>query len=136
MQTYAKKSDDIKSIAQRKKADSWDVAQLREDEDEVESGEYAPNNTGIPDQTKSKFESMTGMSLDDVRVNYNSDKPAQMQAHAYTQGNDIHIAPGQEQHLEHELGHVVQQKQGRVSPTGEIGGVAINDDESLENEAD
>ncbi|MEM7041075.1 MAG: DUF4157 domain-containing protein [Bacteroidota bacterium] len=36
------------------------------------------------------------------------------QAHAYDQGTDIHIGPGQEKHLPHEAWHVVQQKQGRV----------------------
>lgn len=55
--------------------------------------------------------------MKDVKVNYNSDKPAQLQAHAYAQGNEIHIAPGQEKHLPHEAWHVAQQKQGRVKPT-------------------
>jgi len=50
-------------------------------------------------------------------VHYNSDKPAQLQAHAYAQGTDIHLASGQEKHLPHEAWHVVQQKQGRVKPT-------------------
>lgn len=36
----------------------------------------------------------------------------------------------------HELGHVVQQKQGRVRATGSIGSVAVNDDAGLEKEAD
>ena len=45
---------------------------------------------------------------DDVRMHYNSDKPAAVQALAYTQGTDIHVAPGQEQHLPHEVWHVAQ----------------------------
>ncbi len=94
------------------------------------------SDTGIPAQMKEKFETASGFSFDDVKVNYNSDKPAQLQALAYTQGNEVHIGPGQEQHLAHELGHVVQQKQGRVEPTTQLQGMDINDDEELEKEAD
>jgi hypothetical protein len=83
------------------------------------------------------MESISGLSLNDVKVHRNSDKPAQLQAHAYAQGTDIHLGPGQEKHLPHELGHVVQQKQGRVKPTIQLKGkVNINDDPGLEKEAD
>jgi|GEM_PF-3919914 len=96
----------------------------------------APNRTGLPAQLKAGVESLSGHSLDDVRVHYNSAKPAQLQAHAYAQGTDIHVAPGQEQHLPHEAWHVAQQKQGRVSATTQLKGVAVNDDSGLEREAD
>lgn len=96
----------------------------------------AKNETGIPNSIKTNFENLSGFSFDDVRVHYNSDKPAQLQALAYTQGNEVHIAPGQEKHLGHELGHVVQQKQGRVQPTMQLQGVNVNDNEGLEKEAD
>jgi hypothetical protein len=69
-------------------------------------------------------------------VHYNSNKPAQLKAHAYAQGNDIHVAPGQERHLPHEAWHVVQQKQGRVKPTTQVGNVSVNDNAGLEREAD
>lgn len=94
------------------------------------------NNTGLPDNLKSGIENLSGYSLDDVKVHYNSNQPAQLQAHAYAQGTDIHVAPGQEKHLPHEAWHVVQQKQGRVNPTLQLKGVAINDSDSLEQEAD
>jgi len=95
------------------------------------------NKTGIPDGLKAGMESVSGMSLNDVTVHRNSDKPAQLQAHAYAQGTDVHLAPGQEKHLPHELGHVVQQKQGRVAPTVQLkGDVAVNDSPTLEKEAD
>jgi len=81
--------------------------------------ESAPAN-GLPSQLKAGIESMSGMGMDDVRVHYNSAKPAQLNAHAYAQGSDIHLASGQEQHLPHEAWHVVQQKQGRVKPTMEM----------------
>ncbi len=77
------------------------------------------------------------MNLDHVKVHYNSSKPATVQAHAYAQGSDIHLASGQEKHLPHELGHVVQQMQGRVKPTKQLKGkTQINDDPALEKEAD
>lgn len=96
-----------------------------------------PNNTGLPDNLKSGIESLSGMSMDSVRVHYNSAQPAQLNALAYAQGTDIHVAPGQEQHLPHEAWHVVQQAQGRVQPTMQMKeGVPINDDQGLEREAD
>jgi hypothetical protein len=94
------------------------------------------NLTGLPDNLKSGIENLSGFSMDDVRVHYNSDKPAQLQALAYTQGTDIHVAPGQEKHLPHEAWHVVQQMQGRVRPTMQLKGVDVNDEEGLEREAD
>ncbi len=98
--------------------------------------EQKPNNTGMPDNLKSGIENLSGYSMDDVKVHYNSAKPAQLNAHAYAQGTDIHVAPGQEQHLPHEAWHVVQQKQGRVQPTMQMkAGVPVNDDAGLENEA-
>lgn len=75
--------------------------------------------------------------MSDVRVHYNSSKPADVGALAYTQGTNIHVAPGQERHLPHEAWHVVQQAQGRVKPTMQLKyGVPVNDDEGLEHEAD
>ena len=95
------------------------------------------NNTGLPDNLKAGIENLSGFSMDDVKVHYSSDKPAHLNAHAYTQGTEIHVAPGQEKHLPHEAWHVVQQKQGRVKPTIQLkSGVMINDDKGLEKEAD
>ena len=71
----------------------------------------------------------------DIKVHYNSDKPAQLQALAYAQGTDIHLPSGQEKHLPHEEWHTVQQKQGRVEPTMQMKG-NVNDEVELEKEAD
>ena len=95
-----------------------------------------PNNTGMPDNLKAGIESLSGFSMDDVRVHYNSSKPATVQALAYTQGADIHVAPGQEKCLPHEAWHVAQQMAGRVSPTTNINGMPVNDNAALEHEAD
>lgn len=95
------------------------------------------NRTGLPDQLKAGIESLSGISMDGVKVHYNSSQPAQLNAHAFAQGTEIHIAPGQEQHLPHEAWHVVQQAQGRVKPTAQAkGGVPLNDQDDLEHESD
>lgn len=94
------------------------------------------NETGLPDKLKAGVENLSGYRMDDVKVHYNSDKPAKVNAYAYTQGTDIHVAPGQERHLPHEAWHVVQQKEGRVKPTLQLKGIQVNDDKGLEHEAD
>ena len=96
----------------------------------------AANRTGMPDRLKVGMEQLSGLDLSGVRVRYNSAKPAQLNAHAYTQGTQIEIGPGQERHLPHEAWHAVQQMQGRVKPTIRENGVAINDNRGLEREAD
>lgn len=95
------------------------------------------NHSGLPENLKSGIENLSGYAMDDVKVHYNSSKPVQLQALAFAQGTDIHLAPGQEKHLPHEAWHVVQQKQGRVKPTLQMKNkVNINDDAGLEKEAD
>nr|WP_295680043.1 DUF4157 domain-containing protein [uncultured Fibrobacter sp.] len=144
-QNYSKKIDPIQkaskntassvldassqSEALQRKADMTNNAAQREEAPR-------PNNTGMPDNLKSGIESLSGFSMDDVRVHYNSSKPATVQALAYTQGTDIHVAPGQEKHLPHEAWHVAQQMAGRVSPTTNINGMPVNDNVALEHEAD
>jgi diketogulonate reductase-like aldo/keto reductase len=95
------------------------------------------NNTGLPDNLKSGIESLSGMNMDHVKVHYNSQQPKQLDAHAYAQGSEIHVAPGQEQHVPHEAWHVVQQAQGRVKAATQMNtGQAVNNDVGLEAEAD
>jgi hypothetical protein len=111
------------------------------DDDHLLQGRFtssaAPNRTGMPDGLKSGIEALSGLAMDHVRVHYNSSKPAQLNAHAYAQGSEIHLAPGQDRHLPHEAWHIVQQAQGRVQPTLQLqDGVPVNDDASLEREAD
>lgn len=93
------------------------------------------NKTGLPDRLKEGIESISGFCLDNVRVHFNSEKPAQLQAYAYTQGLNIYVAPGQEKHLPHEAWHTVQQMQGRVKSNYEINHIGINDNVGLEREA-
>ncbi|WP_316839444.1 DUF4157 domain-containing protein [Pedobacter gandavensis] len=122
LKTYSEMPDNFSS----------ETAQLNKN---LEGGKK--NNTGLPDNLKSGLENLSGYNMDDVKVHRNSDKPAQLQAHAYAQGTDIHLGPGKEKHLAHEAWHVVQQKQGRVKPTLQMKGkININDDTGLEKEAD
>lgn len=91
----------------------------------------------LPVNLKNAIEQSSGFSMDDVSVHYNSDKPVRLNALAYAQGTDIHLAPGQEKHLAHEAWHVVQQKQGRVEGTEQHeSGAVINTCSHLEREAD
>jgi hypothetical protein len=94
------------------------------------------NQTGLPENLKSGIENLSGYSMDDVKVHCNSPEPSQLQAHAFAQGTNIHLGTDQEKHLPHEAWHVVQQTQGRVKPTMQAKGVAINGDAGLEHEAD
>lgn len=94
------------------------------------------NVTGIPQGMKEQFENASGLSFDDVRIHYRSEKPAQFSALAYTKGNQVYLAKGQEKHLGHELGHVVQQKLGLVRPNRLVAGQPVNDDPRLEAAAD
>jgi len=96
----------------------------------------AENHTGMPTPLKAGLEALSGLDLSGVRVHTHSSKPAQFNALAYTQGQDIHLGPGHEKHLPHEAWHAVQQMQGRVRPTMQAKGVSISDDAQLEREAD
>lgn len=92
--------------------------------------------TKMPRTLRSGIESLSGMDLNAVHVHFNSLKPVQLNALAYTKGTDIYLGPGQNRHLPHEAWHVVQQMQGRVNPMSHIKGMSINDDPALEKEAD
>lgn len=109
-------------------------AQVREQKAEAAEVKK-PNLTGIPAQMKLEFEQRSGLSFDDVRVHYNSDRPARLGALAYTQGTQIHVGPGHESSLPHELGHVIQQKTRLIPATRKVEGMPVNDDQKLEAEA-
>ncbi|WP_421846554.1 eCIS core domain-containing protein [Marinomonas sp.] len=89
----------------------------------------------LPTRLRRGMEKLTGIRLNYVRVFYHSPKPAQVKAHAYAQGWNIYLASGQEHHLPHELGHIIQQAKGMVKPTTHVNGVPVNDDPALEQHA-
>ncbi len=110
---------------------STEVLQRRADQ------KRRPNRTGLPDTLKTGMEIYSGHSMDNVRVFYNSDKPVQIQAHAYAQGNNIYIAPGQKRHLKHEAGHVLDKEVKKDSEhTFYMNGHKINNNPQSEKKAD
>lgn len=100
--------------------------------------------SALPENVQSQMEDTFQTDFSDVNIHQNSSSAPEVGALAYTQGNDIHFAQGQydpssskgQELIGHELAHVVQQRAGKVQPTTEIGGMPVNDDRSLENEAD
>jgi hypothetical protein len=94
------------------------------------------NGAALPARLRAGIENLSGMDMSDIRIHYNSPEPACLGAHAYTRGTDIYLNSGQESCLSHEAWHAVQQKQGRVRPTVQLRGLAVNDDSALERDAD
>ncbi|MFN8396087.1 MAG: DUF4157 domain-containing protein [Bacteroidia bacterium] len=98
----------------------------------------------LPEEVRGKMESVIGTDFSGVKVHANSDKAVEAGALAYTQGSEIHFAPGQydpnskqgQELLAHELTHVQQQSENRVKSNGEVAGMPLNDDKGLEKEAD
>lgn len=131
------------ALLQAKMKDAIQCQSLDDEEDDLIQGKFE-NKTGIPDAVKQRMEESFATDFSSVRVHPDSSKAPEVGALAYTQGLDIHFAPGQfkpdtpagQQLLGHELTHVIQQSEGRVQPTTEIGGMPVNDNESLEHEAD
>ena len=85
----------------------------------------APASSGsgsLPPALQTKMEHAFGARFDQVRVHEGGEAQA-LGASAYTQGTDLHFAPGQYQPgtpqgqelIGHELAHVVQQGEGRVA---------------------
>lgn len=146
MQTFSTKQTPSNHSNQNSKADALalnnglnNVQKLSEkspSSTNLQNNQKKADKNALPNNIKNGIENLSGMSLDDVKVHYNSDKPKGVGAHAYAQGNDIHVGPGQEKHLAHEAWHVVQQRQGRVNPTTSVKGLPVNDNPALEKEAD
>jgi hypothetical protein len=98
----------------------------------------------VPTKVQRKMEGAFGSSFSNVKVYKDSAQAKTIGAQAFTQGNEVHFAQGKfdpnsskgQELLGHELTHVEQQRAGRVSPTTQAKGIAINNDPSLEREAD
>ena len=142
--SYSKTVNSSISLLQKKANTSGNNNRLYQLQEKAFTKEIYGNSSnsviqrkGLPNNLQKGVENLSGQSMDDVKVHYNSDKPAKLGAHAYAQGTDIHLGKGQEKHLPHEAWHVVQQKEGRVKPTVQMKEkIPINDDASLETEAD
>lgn len=98
----------------------------------------------LPEETLTQMSHGIGADFSDVKIHSNSQRATDAGALAYTQGNDVHFAPGQydpsstngQELIGHELTHVVQQREGRVEANNKINGLPLNDDKGLEKEAD
>ncbi|MBK7337611.1 MAG: DUF4157 domain-containing protein [Saprospirales bacterium] len=109
-----------------------------------EGGSGASGPSSLPESLVNSASEHFGSDFSDVQVHTDSQKAGDLGALAYTQGKDIHFAPNTydpasstgKSLIGHELTHVVQQSEGRVQATGEIDGMPLNDDHSLEREAD
>ncbi|NJK65166.1 MAG: DUF4157 domain-containing protein [Microcoleus sp. SU_5_3] len=106
----------------------------------------APSSSGnsIPGAVRAKMEKSFGTSFGDVNIHTNSAQAKSIGALAYTQGSNVHFAPGRydpgsasgQSLLGHELTHVVQQRAGRVPKPTQNKALPINADTALEKEAD
>ncbi|WP_437765359.1 DUF4157 domain-containing protein [Sorangium sp. So ce281] len=98
----------------------------------------------MPEAVRERMESAFSADFSDLRIHPGSARATALGALAYTQGSDIHVAPGHwapetgrgQELLGHEIAHVVQQREGRVRATAQTQGVALNDEPALEREAD
>lgn len=99
---------------------------------DMDYGSYPPQVVG----TMKRIEQKTGVDMKGITVRFNSTVPAQFQARALAQGgNRVEIGPGNGDCVNHELGHIVQQRLGKVKPTGTMNHAAVNDDKTLERQA-
>jgi hypothetical protein len=111
---------------------------------EAQATASAGSATTLSDGVRSKMEKGIGTDLSGVKIYPDSEKAVTAGALAYTQGSEVHFAPGQYQPgtqsgqelIGHELAHVKQQKEGTVNATGAVGGMPLNDDKHLEAQAD
>ncbi len=102
------------------------------------------NRTILPENIQLKMETAFNADFSNLSIHKNSIQAKSFGAQAFTSGNEVHFAPGYfnphsnsgQELIGHELAHVVQQKEGRVSSTNEIEGQKFNTANSLENEAD
>lgn len=98
-------------------------------------GDHLPVKNKV-EQYRQNAEVLSGIDLSDMEIHYNSELPVKLHAAAITNRAAIHLASSKDTPLPHEIWHVVQQKQGRVQPTNQKNGFAVNTDPALENEAD
>jgi hypothetical protein len=129
--------DDAPPVQRADDEDSTLPVQRADDEDStLPVQRVRDDDGGLPGELRAGLEHLSGRDLSGVRVNYDSPRPAQLNAHAVAQGAVIDVGPGKEKHLAHEGWHAVQQMQNRVRPTMDLDGTPVNDDASLEREAD
>ncbi len=106
--------------------------------------ETTPND-GLPRDLQSNMENSFGTDFSNVKIHKNSNRATELNALAFTQGENVHFAPGEfnpnskkgRELIGHEFTHVVQQRSGVVNPTSvQEKGINLNNDKGLEVAAD
>lgn len=103
----------------------------------------AKQKTGnLPDNVLTDMGRLFQEDFSNVTVHQNSETTKNLNAVAYTQGDEVHFAPGYDPYssqgrefLGHELAHVIQQRSGRVETTHQELNLNVNNDNVLESEA-
>src|SRR5690606_10545259 len=105
----------------------------------------AKKNPYLPENIQNNLAFSFGQDFSNVGIQLNDPKASRINALAFTQGEQIHFAPGQfnpetesgKNLIGHEFAHIVQQRSGKVNQTRILGkGMAINESKILEKEAD
>lgn len=140
------KSNSFAPPLQRKENTNFNIAQLFANKNGSENTSIQMKSTkgSLPEAVQTKMESSMGADFSGVNIQTNSKSAQDVGALAYTQGSDVHFAPGQfkpdtkggQELIGHELAHVIQQKAGRVKANKSVGNMPVNDNTSLEKEAD
>jgi hypothetical protein len=148
--THTQKSDLNTQLKQAKRF-GHSISQMKSEQTAQPSKQNQTNHnsssgshSSMPAPVRSKMENSFGSSFGDVNIHTDSPQAKSIGALAFTQGNNVHFAPGQyspesasgQALLGHELTHVVQQRAGRVAVPHQSKGAPINADHSLEAEAD
>ena len=97
----------------------------------------------LPDAVQRQMSGALGQDFSGVRVHEGA-HATQLGAVAFTQGENVHFAPGAynpgttagQRLIGHELAHVTQQRAGAVTANGDVSGVPLNDSPHLESAAD
>ncbi|MEL6866457.1 MAG: DUF4157 domain-containing protein [Bacteroidota bacterium] len=99
----------------------------------------------LPDDLHHKLEWSFGQDFSSVQIHQNSPKATDLQAKAFTQGEQVHFAPGQfdpksnsgQKLIAHEFTHIAQQRHHHIPVTHQTStGAFINNQNTWEQEAD
>ncbi len=97
----------------------------------------------LPQSVREPMERSFGHEFSSIRI-HEDDMAEQVGATAFARGDHLHFRPGTfrpwssegRRLISHELAHVRQRREGRVRATGRVAGLPLNDQPSLEQEAD
>lgn len=84
------------------------------------------------DNLKQEMEQKYHVDMSNVVIHYNSDVPAKFHAGAMAGNDNIYMRSGKQQHLRHEMHHIVQQKKQLVEGKHKHKGAMFNTDIALE----